>query len=200
MDARYHCCCICSTLFLVCRSCGFNKHYCSPECAGIGRAESKTEAWARFRKKVRSTEEGKKRHRDEMRALRAKKKIARVGDQLFSLVSEASNLAGVGYDSAPASPAIQHVDTSGEAMAARRPVCAAYSRSEPADSGLVAWTLFVVPELAEQAQRLLKSKRVVPCACCGRRGRVAKVIVKPEPPWTAYERACVRRRHERMQR
>jgi hypothetical protein len=120
-----------------------------------------------------------------------------VGDQLFLPGSETSNLAGMRSESAPT------FGTAGErsqvkGISVRR--SAAYCvEAHRRDDRQVSWTLLVVPELSVEAQQLLESKRVVACACCGRSGRVAHVIVKPEKSWVTEERVVVRRRHERMQ-
>lgn len=134
---------------------------------------------------MRATPEGRARHRDEMRALRASRKIAGVGDQLSLAAPEPSTVVGM-------------TGTSASGAAAERPIEATRLSVGLCRSQGTGWTLFVTPELFAEAQQLQASRCVVACACCGRAARVTRVIIKPEPPWTAQWREAVRRRHERM--
>ena len=151
-------------------------------------------AWAKYRDKVRSTAQGRERHREEMRRTRAKKKIASVGDQLFLEPRETGTLPGMTSESACV--AGRQSESSPVNIAATQPVGAQYSVFQGSES--VTWTLFVVPDLFAEAQRLLESQHVTACACCDRSGRVARIVVRPEKSWTTQERATIRRRHERM--
>ena len=56
------------------------------------------------------------------------------------------------------------------------------------------WTVIVVPRLAAVAMALLESGQVVRCVCCRSSGRVTRVVVKNESPWTVERRARLRRR------
>jgi len=120
-----------------------------------------------------------------MRELRASKKIAGVGDQL-----------------SPAAPGPSTVvvmtDEPSFGAAATQPIAAPRLRAGLCRGQGAGWALIVTPELFTEAQRLQSSQCVVSCACCGRAGRVTRVVIKPEPPWTAQWRVAVRRRHERM--
>jgi hypothetical protein len=173
-------------LFLICRPCGFNQRYCSKACAEVARAESVAAAQVKYRLRVRATPEGRARHRNEMRELRAARKIAVVGDQLSPAAPEPSTVVDMTGTSSSGAVVVRPI----EQMRA-----SAGLRSEQG----VGWTLLVTPELLTEAQQLRAGKCAVSCACCGRAARIARIVIRPEPPWTAQWRIAVRRRHERMQ-
>jgi hypothetical protein len=136
-----------------------------------------------------------------MRELRARRNIARVGDQISRGPPKLGIVGNMTHELSNRTARTAIVSRAEAANLRRvvvRPVAAVRVGTVPRGGHNASWTLFVTPELVAEAQRLLVSKHVEPCACCGRAARVARIVIKPEPPWTAQWRDAARCRHERM--
>ena len=191
MDAYLRSCEICDDVFLACRERGFNRQYCEAKCTKAARVESCGRAKAKDRKKTRGTPEGRERHNREVREYRAKKRRQRVeagervGDQLSRPIEAPRMVAGMTHE--PPEPL-------SATASAVQPAAAPVSSPSAAQPAPVSWTVIAVPRLAALAREWLESARVICCACCGRPGRVTRVVVKSESPWAAARKAYLRQR------
>lgn len=169
MDAYLRECGICGKTFLTCRERGFNRQYCEEKCSVAARVESSREARSRDRRRSRRSGSGRERHNAEQRAYRARKTAASVGDQLSRTNAASSIVVGVTRES---------------------PIPLITVLAQP--SADLEWTVIVVPRLAAVAMALLEGGQVVRCVCCKNSGRVTRVVVKNESPWTVERRARLR--------
>lgn len=157
---------------MVCRECGFNRRYCTDACAAAARAKSIRAAQRTYRR----SPEGREQHREEEHGRRARRRQVRVGDHILRLGVAGGSVGGV------TAPKLTVVD---DARVVADTAVAAPARRGPWPLPTLAqWRLVVGHALAARAHELRRRGEPVPCACCGRRGRVVAVVVRTDLGWT----------------
>jgi hypothetical protein len=204
-DAWLRACATCGDPFVVDRACGFNRRYCSEACAAVGRAKSVGRAQKAYRDKPAVRE----RHCQQERARRARL-AGRVRDhiqqpafgrvtvggmvvpkRLVATASPVVELAPPALELAPAAGLTPLPPPAGPPASATVPPDATASPPVASKPGagptgwprLAQWRLIVGHALAAHAEGLRRRGAVVHCACCGRAGRVAAIVVRAELEW-----------------
>jgi hypothetical protein len=180
---------------VVCRACGFNRRYCTDTCAAVAHARSVRAAQQTYRAKPAVRD----RHREEERARRARRRAERVGDHILRHPRARGSVEGVVAPkaivvaaAAPAPvatpPALLGAPPAPVAappkLVAVPPAPAAAPCTRPAGQPAGAqWRLVVGHALSAQAEDLRRRGAWIRCACCGRAGRVAAVVIRAELGW-----------------
>lgn len=147
----YRPCKRCERAFFYCRGRQPGRLYCGEECS----AGAKEDRERRARKKYRESPDGIEQHRDEEAERRERRQLERVGDRRTE----------------PEKGQLQTVTTTAPYERGVEENCDAPGRDE---GERVEWVLVAWPELVAEAAQLLGTQ--VECACCGRRGPVARVL------------------------
>jgi len=145
-----------------CGSCQPGRLYCGEGCSVAARAESVRRAQDKYR--ARDSREGREAHRLEEADRRARRALARVGDQRCE-----DEEAGLQPPHSTAEPATTETRNALPAFESLRTADPPPGDTEPAD-----WVLVVYPGIPEDARPRLGAE--ASCPFCGRRGRIVLVV------------------------